>query len=153
MSATVFDKASARRVGRATLEVERARGRGGLSYLYKSSFEYPEEISFGCYIDRDGKLIRRVGWRCVTDGVWDEEVAERDCGTAVVDQMPWMRWTHSIDDETPGAWDEGDNDPPEQDETCMVFIFCKVAARDSGALYVIHRHVGDVRAIDIRSCP
>jgi hypothetical protein len=42
MSATVFDRASARRVGRATLEVERAQARGGLAYLYKNQ---PESVS------------------------------------------------------------------------------------------------------------
>jgi hypothetical protein len=115
-----------------------------------------EPRSFECYINADGYLIRRAGWRCVTDGEW-EEVAERSCGSAEGDQQPWMEWRHTQFDSEgaqvagTGAWYEGDSDPPAQSSANMVFIFCKVVD-SSGVLFINHRHLGDVRAFDIRDC-
>lgn len=114
--------------------------------------------SFECYIDQNGNLKRRAGFRCVTDQDW-EEVVERDCGTAASGQKPWMRWKHTKFDSNgnqiagTGEWEEGDDNPPAQDSDGMVFVFCIVEGDDeTEPLYINHRHVGDVRAFDIRDC-
>lgn len=123
------------------------------------SFELVQRIqnpaSFECYIDKDGNLKRRAGYRCITDNNW-EFVDEMDCGPAYSGQQPWMEWRHTALDENgnyiagTGVWYEGNDNPPVQNATNMVFVFCTVEG--DGPLYIINRHVGDVRAIDIMDC-
>jgi len=106
--------------------------------------------SFECYINAEGHLIRRAGWRCVTrKSDWEHVPDELDCGEAVSGQKPWMAWKHTVDEETPGEWEEGENDPPEESIERMVFVFCEVVISTGEAPYLVVRHTGDVRAMDI----
>ena len=98
-----FDRNGAKRIVRAVRAVERAARVKARSRVYGPASVIPfHDFPFRCYINSDGDVVVKAGWRCVIDGDW-QEVAETNLGAAGADKVVYMVYTYTVTGTT-GAW-------------------------------------------------
>lgn len=97
----------------------------------------------------NGDVVMAAGFRAVIDSPW-EAVAEQSLGTAAADQVAWMAYRYSTE-QNPGEWSVGLGSPPAMDSTRYVARIARIVS-ESGALRVEHEHLGNISVLDIGDC-